>query len=218
MTVNGVRSLVVLGIGVLAGCSSAPVETTPEVFATVTPRAVARLGDGVFVLTEPLVFQIDSRSIVVPRGFLTDLASIPKPLHWWHGQVDASMAPAIVHDYLYWYQPCTDEEADAVMLVGMIGMQVGGFDRMAIYQGVRNFGEASFSENKELRKRGETRTLTEPYLQSLLGRPVDPQETLPSALAKARTASGLQTSEAAEPSVKSLCSAVLAKCKQCKRQ
>ena len=80
-----------------------------ELESTFTPRSILRLGDGLFVLRDPLTFKVggSGKEISVPSGFVTDLASIPKPLHWWEGKVDRSMAPAILHDYLYWYQPCT---------------------------------------------------------------------------------------------------------------
>ena len=68
------------------------------------------------------------------------------------------MAPAILHDYLYWYQPCTREEADALMLVGMIDMEVGTFKVPAIYETVRQVGQSAFDENRKRRTAGEVRT------------------------------------------------------------
>lgn len=57
--------------------------------------------------------------ITVPSGFVPDGASIPRILHiaipttGWYGRA------AIIHDYLYWSQLCTREQADNLMLIAM---------------------------------------------------------------------------------------------------
>lgn len=60
-------------------------------------------------LTHPLIFRSDiAGRIVVPQGFVTDFASVPRvPLAYWltGGTADAS---AVVHDFLCreWYPAC----------------------------------------------------------------------------------------------------------------
>ena len=129
------------------------------------------------------------------------------------------MAPAIVHDYLYWYQTCKRPEADAVLMVGMRGMETGRFKSLAIYQGVSDFGKSAFSKNRRLREKGEIRTLTPEYLADLLASSssVDPKETWSSALAKAKRASGLLSKEAGDPQTGDTCKAALAQCKECRQ-
>jgi len=79
--------------------------------------------------------------ITVPKGFKTDLASIPRFL-WSLGfapfgkYTDA----AIVHDYLYTLQPCPRKDADRVLLEAMEVLGVGRFQMYTIYQAVRLFG------------------------------------------------------------------------------
>lgn len=51
---------------------------------------------------ETVVFVLPSgHRIEVPSGFLTDGASVPRPLWWLFPRVDRYMAAAIVHDWLY---------------------------------------------------------------------------------------------------------------------
>lgn len=60
------------------------------------------------------------KKIVVPKGFVTDFASIPE-LFWSTGlspQGPYSKA-AIVHDWLYWTQGCTKSQADNILVIAM---------------------------------------------------------------------------------------------------
>lgn len=85
------------------------------------------------------------RSIAVPRGFLTDFASIPKFL--WNllpptGQYGKA---AVIHDFLYrtaFY--ATRAQADAVLLEAMVDLNVHWFTRQVMYRAVRIFGHRSY--------------------------------------------------------------------------
>src|SRR5437868_748210 len=93
----------VLILVVLAGCATTPAakldpETAPPL-VTVTPFADSRH----FMLERDTVFRIAGsvQPIVVPAGFVTDFASIPRA--FWsgmspHGQYSRA---AVLHDYLY---------------------------------------------------------------------------------------------------------------------
>ena len=76
----------------------------------------------------------------VPRGFITDLASIPKALRWLIDVNGKHRRAAVLHDYLYCSQITTREEADALFLeaMGMIGVDT--YQRNAMWSGVRAFG------------------------------------------------------------------------------
>ncbi len=45
-------------------------------------------------------------TITVPKGFVTDLASIPFPANLIFNKAGRYASAGIVHDYLYWKQPC----------------------------------------------------------------------------------------------------------------
>ena len=90
--------------------------------------------------------------ITVPAGFVTDLASVPRPV-WSVYPPDGPWAKAaIIHDFLYatrgtgrWHRrmgitraaPYTRAEADAILREGMEDRGVGRFERTVIWLAVR---------------------------------------------------------------------------------
>jgi hypothetical protein len=75
---------------------------------------------GKWVLTEHLIWNEEKLSIVVPVGFETDLASVPKVIQalpivgCFYDINGRSRRAAVLHDYLYSVQTFTRKEADAV--------------------------------------------------------------------------------------------------------
>lgn len=53
-----------------------------------------------FTLTEPVVYELDGRYCMVPKGFKTDLFSVPWYLRWAYAQVQTDNRPAVLHDFL----------------------------------------------------------------------------------------------------------------------
>lgn len=106
-----------------------------------------------YVLTEPFkYFPPQSREpIVVPAGFVTDFASIPGPLAVVFGPSVHDL-PALIHDYLYWRQSCTREQADRVFDVALDLVGVSKVKRMAIRVGLRLGGPAAYRENAHERR------------------------------------------------------------------
>ena len=97
-----------------------------------------------FRLVQALVFDsaVLNRTVTVPAGFLTDLASIPRPL--WNilppvGKYDEA---AVVHDLLYQQAPdgWMRAQAVAVLREAMEVCGVNALQRWMIYQGVRAGG------------------------------------------------------------------------------
>lgn len=122
-------------------------------------------------LSQDLLYEVPQHGpmIEVPAGFHTDFASIPRPfwsvLPRW-GQYGPA---AVVHDYLYWDQRCTREEADAVMLLAMTESNVGPFHRTIIHRAVRLGGAFAWRNNRRERLAGRERVLPRP--------PADPHQT-----------------------------------------
>jgi hypothetical protein len=151
---------------VIAGCQAPP------------SPAVRAFGDNKFWITvEDMQYVIGSTSerIVVPKGFVTDFASIPQGL--WslglspHGQYSRA---AVVHDYLYWSQGCTRAQADRLLVLAMKESKVGSFDEFLVYQGVNLGGGGPWNTNANERKAGFPRVVPERYL-----RPADPNVDWP---------------------------------------
>jgi len=74
------------------------------------------------MLFRDLIYDIGIRTglrIVVPKGFVTDFASVPRALHSMIGPTGRYTNAAIVHDYLFWTQSCTRKQSDNLMAIAM---------------------------------------------------------------------------------------------------
>ena len=89
------------------------------------------------------------------------------------------MAPAIIHDFLYWQQTCTKDEADAILYVALKNIGVNDFDARAVYKGVRtDAAERAWRDNASARQRGETRFFTAKYARRMLDARLEAGQTL----------------------------------------
>lgn len=99
-------------------------------------------------------------SISVPKGFVTDLASVPKILWSKYPPSGRYAYAAILHDYLYWFQQGTREEADEVIRMAMGNAAVDNDTVADFYNALRLFGGTAWEKNKEARNKGEKRVLS----------------------------------------------------------
>jgi len=96
----------------------------------------------------------------VPIGFVTDFASIPR-IFWSALRPDGEYSyAAVIHDYLYWEQPCDRLSADEIFKICMEEFKIGSTTIAAIYAGVRLGGESAWQENLKLKASGKRRVLT----------------------------------------------------------
>lgn len=93
------------------------------------------------MLTSDLIWHSDTERYVVPHGFETDLASVPRIFRWLLDVNGTSRRAAVLHDYLYRMQPVPRAIADeifrrALQAEGMIapgrwmywcGVRLGGW-------------------------------------------------------------------------------------------
>lgn len=88
---------------------------------------VRPLADGdSWVLMDDLAYKAnDGRSIVAPRGFITDFASVPQFLWWWTAPWGRHGFAGIVHDWLYYIQDVSRADADALFreIMGKLGVR-----------------------------------------------------------------------------------------------
>lgn len=89
-----------------------------------------------WVLISPLVYD-GSKKYVVPKGFETDGASIPRIAWWFCHPMDGNHAkPSVLHDYLCetsYNQPHTDK----IFLEAMEANGVGWLKRTVMFNSVR---------------------------------------------------------------------------------
>jgi hypothetical protein len=85
--------------------------------------AVRQFNDAThWIVVEPVVYTIGNTKlqIEVPRGFVTDFASIPYGVTAFFLPTGQYSRAAVIHDYLYWTQRCSREQADRIFVLAMI--------------------------------------------------------------------------------------------------
>jgi peptidoglycan hydrolase-like protein with peptidoglycan-binding domain len=115
-----------------------------------SPLVVSPFGDGKYwYLREPLTWLAASgKTFEVPKGFVTDFASVPRPIWWLFPPWAKYGNAAVLHDYCYWEQNISRKEADAVILEGMKDLRVSWLTRQLIYRALRLFGWIAWWGNK----------------------------------------------------------------------
>lgn len=105
------------------------------------------LDDGRWRLLKPLEYQSDvaGRVIVVPEGFETDLASVPRLPVVYLLTGDTSSKAAVVHDYLYSTGEVSRKVADAVLKEASAVIGVSGWRRWLMWAGVRIGGSGRYA-------------------------------------------------------------------------
>ena len=123
-----------------------------------------RFAEPMYVVTKPITWkpnpdQRGYQSVVVPVGFVSDLASIPQ-LFWDLLRPDGEYAyAAIIHDYLYWEQTFPRDTADTIFKFVMQDFHIGAATIEAIYRAVRWGGGPAWNNNQKLKRDGEKRIL-----------------------------------------------------------
>lgn len=135
--------------------------------AAIPPVDFRPFADGrTWILKQPLIYRIgvSKDSVVIPVGFVTDMASIPPALQSIIQQNGPYQLPAVVHDYLYWRQECTRAQSDQILLLAMIEHRVSNTHRTAIYDAVRAAGQFAWADNGKERARNLLRIIPEDKL------------------------------------------------------
>jgi hypothetical protein len=106
------------------------------------------------------------KTVPVPAGFVTDFATTPW-LVWSVFPPWGKYGPAaVVHDYLYWDQQCTKEQADSIFLKAMDDSSVG-WKKYLIHAAVAVFGRSGWEENIEIRGYMKTREIPSDILRKM---------------------------------------------------
>ncbi|PYC03732.1 hypothetical protein DMX09_16455 [Pseudomonas protegens] len=131
--------------------------------AVVSPLHLGRFADRYYYLTQEIGWKPNPGQtpppVQVSVGFVTDFASIPRAF-WVALPTDGDYAyPAVIHDYLYWEQTTSREEADLILKYAMQDFGISTAKIMTIYGAVRAAGWAAWNENAKLKTTGEKRIL-----------------------------------------------------------
>jgi hypothetical protein len=166
----------------LAVCSLLVVSLATTAQQPLRPPQIAPFGDSEWwVLTDALPARIGQSQevITVPKGFVTDLASIPRFFWSAFPKTGRYMSAAILHDYLYWDQRCTRTEADRIFDIEMMSYGVDNTSRKLIFAAVSDFGSSAWQSNTASKASGEPRYLPEAMLAEYLSKPFDASRTWP---------------------------------------
>ena len=102
-------------------------------------------------LIEPLIHEL----VIVPRGFETDYASIPRAFWIVLAPTGKHTYAAVVHDYLYASGLKTKDEADKIFYDIMLAdLDVDKWQAWTMNQAVKYFGYKAWNEHK-LRRENE---------------------------------------------------------------
>lgn len=113
---------------------------------TVTPLADGRS----WVLYSPdFAFVPDKgKEVAVPPGFVTDFASVPRPLWWLFAPWGRHGHAAVIHDWGYYKQDRPRREYDRIFHDAMRTLGVGWLKRRAMWLAVRGPGWFAWQANK----------------------------------------------------------------------
>lgn len=99
--------------------------------------------------------------VIVPKGFVTDFASVPR-VFWSLFRPDGNYAyAAVLHDYLYWHQDRPRSSADEIFRAVMEDLKISDFQSTTLFHAVDLFGGAAWESNRQLKSTGEQRILSE---------------------------------------------------------
>ena len=109
------------------------------------------IDDKYWEVLEAYSYETSKGLVVVPKGFRTDYASVPKIFRNIINTYGKHGRAAVVHDWLYSSQceiNVTRAEADKVFLEIMVEWNVKKYKRILMYVLVRMFGGSHFRKEK----------------------------------------------------------------------
>lgn len=105
---------------------------------------VEPIGGGKWELQEGFEYHVgcypSDEIIVVPKGFITDFASVPKPFWPIIDPVGEHGKAAVIHDFCYATACYNKYRSDQIFLEGMIVLDVEKWKRETMFYAVVSFG------------------------------------------------------------------------------
>lgn len=132
------------------------------------PLSLGRFADSVYFLTQPIAWAYRLRSappkyepVQVPSGFVVTFDSTPRVLWLLLKQDGELLRASVIHDYLYWTQSRSREEADEIFKLALQDSLSDQARVNIIYQGARVSGQAAWDNYAKMKAQGERRVLKE---------------------------------------------------------
>lgn len=120
--------------------------------------------DKYWMLVDDFTYNItnSNEKIVVPAGFVTDLASIPDVI----SKTGRYSSAGILHDYLYWEKSCSQKQADRILKQALLDTGVSKATATSIKAGVKaanKTGNIPWKNNFKKRKKFYPRVIPKEY-------------------------------------------------------
>ena len=103
-------------------------------------------------LVEDFKVETSKGVVTVPKGFVTDLASVPRFLWWIIPPFGRYTQAGVVHDWLTWSQFFTRKETDTIFSELMIKYGTYKYKAKLMYRAVRTFGWIAWNRYKKIKK------------------------------------------------------------------
>lgn len=113
-----------------------------------SPLVVEVIPDGLYKLTEPFAYRWRAGVITIPKGFVTDFASIPRVARTLITGHDNTRKAAVIHDYLYQHGVGRRAQADLIFREAMQEAGVPRWKRQLAYLAVRIFAGHTWGDNE----------------------------------------------------------------------
>ena len=112
------------------------------------------VASGQWKLCDNMIVRIDDSYHVVPMGFKTDLASIPRAIWWLYAPTDfKAISSSVLHDWHYCCSKDSDRmQSDDQFYYGLISQGMPKARASLYYSAVRLFGWPSFDNEKGIEK------------------------------------------------------------------
>lgn len=100
-----------------------------------------------WVVISELIWDSPTEHIVVPRGFLTDLASVPKTFRNILDINGVARSPAVLHDWLYTSHLFDRGRCDDLLYGALVSRGMSKLEADIYWQGVRVGGESHYADH-----------------------------------------------------------------------
>lgn len=153
----------VLGCWLVASCSEVDTQRQPAF------RPFADGKNWTLLDSVPFAIEATGQSGEVPRGFVTDFASIPGAARGMLEPYGRHGRAAVVHDYLYW---CNEEPRENADLAFRELLDKSGTPlvlRRTMWRAVCNFGQPSWDKNRKEWEQGLPRVIPEALIDDIPG-------------------------------------------------
>ena len=111
---------------------------------------VQQVNEKEWELLEELEYHVGNENstdiIKVPKGFITDFASVPRFLWWLFPPTGKYSPAAVIHDYIYTYMVYSRAKCDDIFDEAMKVMGVNWLTRKTMYRSVQIFGASSYGK------------------------------------------------------------------------